>query len=292
MRKRKLLSCLLIGLLSFTLVACGDKPTGGDNGSSGGSTSSGKVDVIKEEAFTTLPEQQLATEYLKEYLKGGDELYQDGIKFKELYWDDKNNPELIEKYNLKCEVGAKHNLIDAYNDNSKLYATTINTLIASKNYNVSDSYSFANKTLMPLVQNYLSDVWMDNKDGDYRLSPEFNNLNPKKHFQKYLKENNIEIADITYPTIANGVERISGATVINVPIKIEGTQDGKGFSKDINVELYFVVTKEIREGSEYKFDDITNFEIMGVNISSDKKDLNGFNYKFDYANALKDFGIE
>ena len=291
MRKRKLLSCLLIGLLSFTLVACGDKPTGGDNGSSGGSTSSGKVDVIKEEAFTTLPEQQLATEYLKEYLKGGDELYQDGIKFKELYWNDKIDQGFMDKYSLSFEKGKIYDIKELYNINNKLYATAINTLITSGNYNESDSYSFANKTLMPLVQNYLSDVWMDNKDGDYRLSPEFNNLNPKKHFQKYLKENKIEIADITYPTIANGVERISGATVINVPIKIEGTQDGKGFSKDINIEIYFTVSKEIREGGEYDSRD-KNFEIMGVNLSSDKKDLNGFNYKFDYTNALKDFGIE
>ena len=197
----------------------------------------------------------------------------------------------MDKYNLKQFEG-EYLLKDIYELNSKLYTVAINYNEHGLNADATSASDFANKGLMPMVQNYLSDVWMDNKDGDYRLSPEFNNLNPKKHFQKYLKENNIEIADITYPTIANGVERISGATVINVPIKIEGTQDGKGFSKDINVELYFVVTKEIREGSEYKFDDITNFEIMGVNISSDKKDLNGFNYKFDYANALKDFGIQ
>ena len=291
MRKRKLLSCLLIGLLSFTLVACGDKPTGGDNGSSGGSTSSGKVDVIKEEAFTTLPEQQLSTEYLKEYLKGGDALYKDGVAFEKLYWSDKDNPELISKYNLSYEKGKVYKFTELKEINEKLYTTAINYNYHGLNAEATSSVDFANKGLMPMVQNYISDVWMDNKDGDYRLSPEFNNLNPKKHFQKYLKENKIEIADITYPTIANGVERISGATVINVPIKIEGTQDGKGFSKDINIEIYFTVSKEIREGGEYDSRD-KNFEIMGVNLSSDKKDLNGFNYKFDYTNALKDFGIE
>ena len=290
MRKRKLLSCLLIGLLSFTLVACGDKPTSGDGGSNGGTTSSGKVEVVKEEAFTTLPEQQLATEYLKEYLKGGNELYQDGIKFKELYWDDKVDQGFMDKYNLKQFEG-DYSIKDIYNLNNKLYATSINTLISSGNINESDTVTFANKTLMPLIQNYISDVWMDNKDGDYRLSTEFNNLNPKKHFQKYLKENKIEIKDIKYPTTANGLERISGATLINVPVYIKGTQDGKEFTKDINIDIYFTVSKEIREGRKYDIND-KNFEIMGVSISSDKNEQTGFNYKFNYENALKGFGIQ
>ena len=291
MRKRKLLSCLLIGLLSFTLVACGDKPTGGDNGSNGGSTSSGKVDVIKEEAFTTLPEQQLATEYLKEYLKGGDALYKDGVAFKELYWDNKNNPDLISKYNLKVQVGGKYDLIDAYNDNKELYTIAINYNEHGLNTDKTSAVDFANKGLMPMVQNYISDVWMDNKDGDYRLSPEFNNLNPKKHFQKYLKENKIEIKDIKYPTNANGLEKVAGSTVMNVPIYIKGTQNGKEFTKNINVDFYFVVNEDYRKGTSFETSP-SNFEIMGVSLSSDTNEQTGYNYKFNYENALKGFGIQ
>lgn len=291
MRKRKLLSCLLIGLLSFTLVACGDKPTGGDNGSSGGSTSSGKVDVIKEEAFTTLPEQQLATEYLKEYLKGGDALYKDGVAFKQLYWDDKDNQDLISKYNLSYEKGKVYELSELNSINSKLYTTAINYNYHGLNTDKTSPVDFANKGLMPMVQNYISDVWMDNKDGDYRLSPEFNNLNPKKHFQKYLKENKIEIKDIKYPTAANGLEKVAGATVMNVPIYIKGTQDGKEFTKNINVDFYFVVNEDIRKGENQDVKPEV-FEIMGVNISSDTNEQTGYNYKFNYENALKGFGIE
>ena len=290
MRKRKLLSCLLIGLLSFTLVACGDKPTGGDNGSSGGSTSSGKVDVIKEEAFTTLPEQQLATEYLKEYLKGGDALYKDGVAFKQLYWDDKVDQAFMDKYNLKQFEG-EYLLKDIYELNSKLYTVAINYNEHGLNADATSASDFANKGLMPMVQNYLSDVWMDNKDGDYRLSPEFNNLNPKKHFQKYLKENKIEIKDIKYPTTANGLEKVAGATVMNVPIYIKGTQDGKEFTKNINVDFYFVVNEDYRKGTSFETSP-SNFEIMGVNISSDTNEQTGYNYKFNYENALKGFGIE
>ena len=50
--------------------------------------STGKVEVVKEEAFTTIPEQQLPTDYLKDYLKNQDELYKDGKAFKDLYWGD------------------------------------------------------------------------------------------------------------------------------------------------------------------------------------------------------------
>ena len=291
MRKRKLLSCLLIGLLSFTLVACGDKPTGGDNGSSGGSTSSGKVDVIKEEAFTTLPEQQLSTEYLKEYLKGGDALYKDGVAFEKLYWSDKDNPELISKYNLSYEKGKVYKFTELKEINEKLYTTAINYNYHGLNAEATSSVDFANKGLMPMVQNYISDVWMDNKDGDYRLSPEFNNLNPKKHFQKYLKENKIEIKDIKYPTNANGLEKVAGSTVMNVPIYIKGTQDGKEFTKNINVDFYFVVNENLRNGEKQDVKPEV-FEIMGVNISSDTNEQTGYNYKFNYENALKGFGIE
>ena len=39
--------------------------------------------------------------------------------------------------------------------------------------NQTDITIFVNKGLVPMTQNYLSDVWMDKKDGDYKLSPEF-----------------------------------------------------------------------------------------------------------------------
>lgn len=288
MKTKKILSYLLIAILSFSLVSCVDKS---NNGNDGGNTNGGKVSVVKEEAFTTMPEQQLATDYLKEYLTGGDELYQEGMKFFNLYWKDEVDQEFMDKYNLKYEKDKVYNLIDAYNDNNKLYTIAINSNMHGLNCDLTSVITFANKGLMPMVQNYLSDIWEDNKDGEYKLSPEFEKLNPKKHVQKYLKENKIELIEIIYPTKANGLEQISGSTVMNVPVVFKGKQDGKEFSKTINLDFYFVVNNDLRTGNPEDTSP-NNFEIMGVNISSDTKELNGYNYHFNYENALKDFGIK
>lgn len=113
MRKRKLLSCLLIGLVSFSLVSCGNKSNNG-NGEQG--TNNEKTKVIKEEALTTMPEQQLVTDYLKEYLQGGDKLYQEGMKLFNLYWKDKVDQEFIDKYNFKQFEG-EYKIKDIYDVN-------------------------------------------------------------------------------------------------------------------------------------------------------------------------------
>ena len=288
MKVKNILSYLLIGLVSFSLVSCGDKS---NNGNGDKNTNGENVSVVKEEAFTTMPEQQLVTDYLKEYLQGGDQLYQDGVNFKKLYWDDVVNEGLISKYDLSYEQGKIYDLNELYAINPKLYSVAINFIKHGVNCDLTDSVTFANKGLMPMVQNYLSDIWEDNKEGEYKLSPEFEQLNPKKHVQKYLKENKIKLTEIVYPTKANGLEKISGATVMNVTVTFKGTQNGKEFSKTLNLDFYFVVTKEIRNGFEEKASP-QSFEIMGVNISSDTKELNGYNYHFNYENALKDFGIE
>lgn len=288
MKTKKILSYLLVGILSFSLVSCGDKS---NNGNGGQNTNGENVSVVKEEAFTTMPEQQLATDYLKEYLQGGDELYQEGMKFFNLYWKDEVDQEFIDKYNLSYENNKVYELSELYNINSKLFTIAMNSNRHGLNCDLTDPVTFANKGLMPVVQNYLSDIWEDNKDGEYTLSPEFKELNPKKYVQKYLKENKIELTEVVYPTKANGLEQISGATVMNVTVTFKGTQDGKEFSKTLNLDFYFVANTNLRTGTP---EDVSpsNFEIMGVNISSDTKELNGYNYHFNYENALRDFGIE
>ena len=87
------------------------------------------------------------------------------------------------------------------------------------------------------------------------------------------------------------MQQIAGATVVNVPLIIRGTQDKKEFTKKINVDFYFVLNTESRNGNIVDTN-VNYFEIMGVNISSDKNELNGFNYHFNTQNALKDFKIQ
>lgn len=154
-----------------------------------------------------------------------------------------------------------YKIVDIYNLNSKLYNVAINFKTFGLNCEKTD-------IVLSLISKTTS----------------------KKHVQNYLKENRIEISKIIYPTSTNGFESISGSAVMNVPVIIEGKQDGKDFSKKVNLDFYFVVTNSLRTGTPEETSPST-FEIMGVNISSDKKELNGYNYHFDYENAVKDFGI-
>lgn len=284
MNKNKLISFALIGLLSLSLVSCGDKSNKQNN------SNSDKVEMTGE-VFENIPEQNLVTDYLKENLKGGDELFKDGISFKKLYWDDVMDKGLISKYNLSYEENTVYDIKDVSTKYPELYCIAINAIIASGNENEKDAAFFANKTLMPYVQNYLSDVWENDKDGEYKLAPEFEKLNPKKEFENYLKRNKIEITNIVYPTTANGLQKIAGSTVMNVPVIVEGYQNEERFSRKVNLDFFFTVSQDIRKGEQYDSKD-KNFEIMGVNISSDKKDLNGYNYHFDYENSIKDYGID
>lgn len=288
MKKTKLLSIILASVLSISLISCGGAKT--ENGGTN-SNDSHNESVNVEEAFTTIPEQQLVTDYLKENLQGGEELYQEGRDFKKLYWEDIINEELMTKYDLKQFEG-DYNIIDLYNLNKELYNVAININVLNQNAEKSgDIAVLANKDMIPFVQNYLSDIWEGKEDGEYNLSPEFEELKPKKEFENYLKKNDIKITKITYPTSANGFESIAGATVMNVTVGIEGTQDGKDFSKELSLDFYFVVTNSFRTGTPQEISP-SNLEIMGVNLSSDKNsDLNGYNYNFDYENAMKDFGI-
>jgi len=96
---------------------------------------------------------------------------------------------------------------------------------------------FENKHLMLNVQNYLADIWMNTKDGEYKISPEFEEENPKSAFQSYLKENKIEIKKIEYPTVANGLQRIAGTTILNVPVTIKWAQNGEEFTKNLNLDF-------------------------------------------------------
>ena len=150
--------------------------------------------------------------------------------------------------------------------------------------------TLAKKDLLPQIQNYLSDVWENKKDGDYSLSPEFKEKNSKEYFQKYLKENKIEITKITYPDTAEQFTRLAGCNASTVIVTIEGTQNEKAFTKELGLDFYFVSPVIVREGN-VPDSDTESLEIMGVSISTENVDKLDF-YNLNVEETLKNFGVE
>lgn len=270
MKNKKLIGCLLIGLLTFSLVGCGNK-----------------VKVAKEDAFTTIPEQKLVTDYLVENLKNNDEFFKDGKTFSDLYFGGLNDTDLISKYSLNVEKGKVYSKKESYNINSKLFNLSQNFIMSN---NGGNPVTLAKKDLLPQIQNYLSDVWENKKDGDYSLSPEFKEKNSKEYFQKYLKENKIEITKITYPDTAKQFTRLAGCNVSTVIITIEGTQNKKAFTKELGLDFYFVAPVVVREGN-IPDSNTETLEIMGVSISTENAD-SLIHYKLNVEETLKNFGVE
>lgn len=150
---------------------------------------------------------------------------------------------------------------------------------------------FVNGQLCAQIVSYLSDVGMNNKDEGYTLSPEFKEKNPKGIFKEYLKENEIELNDVTYPTSVTGFNSVADAEVATVKIIVRGKQNKKKFEKNLVLDFYFVPNKELREGGTFSELKNSDFEIMAVStgtVSAEKFDKF---FKFDLSKAKEKFRI-
>ena len=291
MKKRKIISILLVSVLVLSIVGCGNVVSKGGESTSKEKTA---VDVVKEEAFTTIPEEKLVTDYMKTKLAYDKSFISDGNGFINLYAFDlqPNDPTLISRYNLDYVANTKYDAKDVHSKYADLYDTGMTSLYTQAHIKNETDDTFVNKKLGGQIVSYLSDVWKNEKTDGYTLAPEFKALNPKDAFQKYLKENKIEIKEITYPTFVTGFNGIAGANVATVKVTIKGTQNKKEFEKTLTLDFYFAPSEKIRNCIKIneKIDD-TDFEIMAVStgtVSADK-----FDKYFDYdINAAREkFGI-
>ena len=288
MKKKQIISILLISTLALlSVVGCGNAA-----GMRLESTSSQAADVIKEEAFTTIPEEKLVTNYMKTKLSQEDSFEQDSVDFINLYVNDKMNKSLISKYNLEYDPKTVYKLIDLHSKYPELFESGITRLYTLFNQQTYGQDEFVNKKLLKKINGYLSDVWNNEKNNDYILAKEFSEKNPKETFQKYLLENKIEVKNITYPTFVTGFNFVPGADVATVKVTIKGIQDKDSFEKNLAIDFYFSPSDEIKNGikNDDKLSD-KDFEIMAVSTGTVPADRFDTFFKYDISKAKEKFGI-
>lgn len=289
MRKKQIISILLISTLVLSVAGCGNAESkGGENASQ-----QTAVEVVKEEAFTTIPEEKLVTNYIKTKLSQEDSFEQDSIDFINLYINDKVDKSLISKYNLEYDPKTVYKLTDLHSKYPELFEsgiTRLYTLFYQQTYGQNE---FVNKKLLKKINGYLSDVWNNEKNNDYILAKEFSEKNPKETFQKYLLENKIEVKNITYPTFVTGFNFVPGADVATVKVTIKGIQDKESFEKNLAVDFYFSPSDEIKNGvkNDDKLSD-KDFEIMAVSTGTVPADQFDTFFKYDISKAKEKFGIK
>lgn len=266
MKIKRILSILLISTLALTAVGCGKSSKTNDENVIQTSTQSATVN--KEEAFTTIPENNLVDDYVKDPSLQDKALLKDGIAFNNLYGADKPNPELISKYNLDYAPNTGYALTDLYKKYPVLFQIGMNSLFTQFHTDTDGYETFINKTLGTQTVNYLSDVWMNKKNDGYNLADEFKDKNPKEVFQKYLKDNNIKITDMTYPSKVTEYKALTGANYITVDATVKGTQNKKDFENTLELQFYFIPSKDIRTGVK-KDDKLSDkdFEIRAVYLN-------------------------
>lgn len=268
MNVKRIISILLIGAMALTVVGCGNSKKGAENNKSQSSTSADTT-VTKEEAFTTIPENKLVEDYVKNPSLQDKTLLQDGEHFLMLYYNDKPDNDLIKKYNLDYTKDVVYKSTDIANKYPELFEIGMNSLYTQMHEDKETTDTFLNKTLGTQIINYLSNVWMNEKNDGYSLADEFKEKNPKDTFQNYLKDNNIKISNITYPEVVKEYKKLTGTDYVSVNVTIKGTQNKKDFEKKIRVGFYFVPNKDIRMGTKTENNTISNndFEIRAVYLT-------------------------
>lgn len=268
MKIKRVLSILLISTIALTAVGCGKSTKTGDENVIKTSTQS--VTVNKEEAFTTIPENNLVDDYVKDPSLQDKALLKDGIAFNNLYGADKPNDALIAKYNLDYKPNTGYELTDLYKKHPVLFQIGMNSLYTQFHTDTDGYETFINKTLGEQTVNYLADVWMNNKNDGYNLADEFKEKNPKEVFQKYLKDNNIKITNMTYPSKVTEYKALTGANYITADLTVKGTQNKKDFEKTLELQFYFVPSKDISTGVK-KDDKLSDkdFVIRAVYLNAD-----------------------
>lgn len=262
MKKKRLLSLILVSALSVSmLVGCGKSEEGkSDKGTKNTATIS-KVDVKEEKAFETIPENNLIPNYIKKHYSTYEESIEDYKTYLKLFLfneEPENAQEFLDKYGISRDI---ESITDVSKINPDFYEGAI-TYAISTTYESSKRMNYIHD-MKDQVHKYIGASLAGDKT-DVKLAKEFEELEPIKYVQKYLKKNNIEITNITYPTTMKTLD-LGPTTIIELPFTIEGTQDGKSFSETKNYNFYFVSSEDIRNGADARYED--NIELMAVTDS-------------------------
>lgn len=288
MKKRKIISTLLVSLLALSVIGCGKI----ENKTVESTDKQAATDVVKEEAFTTVPEEKLVTDYIKKSLSHEDSFVEDAAKFSNLYINDTMDNDLIKKYNLEYDPKIVYKAEDLHTKYPELFEAGRTRLYTAFHEKQEGDDVFVNKKLGKQIIAYISDIWKDEKNTDYVLAKDFEKLNPKDNFKKYLKENKIEIKEITYPTFVTGFNIVPGADVATVKVTLKGTQNKKEFEKTLTLDFYFSPNDQIKNGlqNDKKISD-KDFEIMAVSTGTVPADKFDKFFKYNINAAREKFGI-
>lgn len=288
MKKRKIISILLVSVLALTAIGCGKT----ENKTVESTDKQAVTDVVKEEAFTTVPEEKLVTDYMKKSLSHDISFVVDGAKFSNLYVNDTVDNDLIKKYNLEYDPKVIYKTEDLHSKYPELYEAGVTKLFTMFHIQKESDDVFVNKKLGKQISSYISDVWKGEKNTDYVLAKDFEKLKPKDIFQTYLKENKIEIKEIIYPTFVTGFNDVPGAEVATVKVTIKGTQNKKEFEKTVALDFYFAPNDEIKNGHK-KDDKLSDKDFEIISVSTGTVPADKFDKYFDYdINAAREkFGI-
>lgn len=293
MNIRKVLRLMSLGLLLIMSIS------GCNNGINNKVNETKEIKQEKvgiEEVFTTIPEESLATEYLKTKMSKESSFIDDGSHFINLYFFDittDSTQDLISKYNLnysKDVVFSAKDLCSQYRD---LYDVGMTALYNQIHVNGETGETFVNEKLKNQIINYIVDVWMNEENADYALADEFKEKNPKEVVQNYLKENKITITDITYPKLVTGFNYQPGLDIATVKITMKGEIDKTKFEKNVALDFYFAPSEEIRNGD--KLDETlsdTDFKIMGVSTGTVSADEFDTFFQYNPNVAKEKFGID
>lgn len=260
MNKKRLLSLVLVGILSLgVFVGCGKGES-----ASNGSASSGKVEVVEQKAFESIPETALIPEFVKSRYENSEELLNDYETYMlTFYASEEHRPEnaqeFMDKYGLTLDVST---VKDTQQQNPEFYEGVVSYAIAKTNKQ--DQMMPYVNSMITEAQNYLA-VSLLGEKSEVKLADEFKSLKPIDFAQKYLKKNNIEITNVVFPQEMKGFFVGAGTNILALEVTIEGTQDGERFSETKMYDFHFAASKDLREGADLTRNN--NIELMAVTDS-------------------------
>lgn len=259
MNKKRILSIVLAGIMSMGIfVGCGKSEEGSKGDTSQTTT---KVDVVKESAFETVPENKLVPKYVKDAMANDESIIKDFSTFFDYYILEKQvdgHEELVKKYNLPKLEDTEH-VRDLQKANPEFYNFAVTHVLAAGQKEL-ETAKYA-KSLNSMAQDYIANTLMG-EDVEVKMAKEFKELNPQKQVKKYLKENKIEIENIIYPQEYENFHMGKGVNIMSLKFIIEGKQDGKSFSKEKVYDFYFIASEDIRNGADWRKEN--NCEIIAV----------------------------
>lgn len=240
-----------------------------------------KPDETEEKAFTTVPEENLIPDFIKKRYSKFEELKKDYALFVTMIDNVKNNkpkeedPEGLDEFKSKYGFsGTNVNPETLRKENPEFFEGAISYQIMMSSD--AKEIDIIKKDMLSIAKKYLGNSLLGEKNS-LDISKEFTELEPFKYVNNYLKKNKIEITKVVSPKEMKMFHNGLGTNIFTTEVTIEGTQNGKAFSKTRLYDFHFSSKEDIRNGKDYRKKEAV--ELMAV-TESVEGDLNKLIKKF------------